>query len=231
MPRVSNHEAAGPWSVISIYLEISSSSRSSVRGPHPPIATTTMSMATAIRPNTPLVPAVCRKKPMMKLANTVLMPAERVGEADRAGPYPGRKQLGLIVVERVGQHVVRQRDQHAEQDQQRHRGLERESARRTCRCSRRRRPPAICARILSAKLMASNGPNGVGDGDDEGIEQAAVQIDAGLLGDQRRHPGGEAVEAEGLEELEHHQHDRCGYDSGARQISRRRPRGSAFSTA
>ena len=28
--------------------------------------------STAIRPNTPLVPAVCRKKPIMKLANTAL---------------------------------------------------------------------------------------------------------------------------------------------------------------
>src|ERR1700761_1928378 len=54
------------------HCEISSSSRSSVRGPQPAIETTTMIMATAIRPNTPLVPAVCRKKPMMKLANTAL---------------------------------------------------------------------------------------------------------------------------------------------------------------
>ena len=80
---------------------------------------TTMSMATAIRPNTPLVPAVCRKKPMMKLGKHRAEPAQRVGEADGARPYPGRKQFGLIVVERVGHHVVRQRDQHAEQDQQR----------------------------------------------------------------------------------------------------------------
>ncbi len=49
-----------------------------------------------------------------------------------------------------------------------------------------------------------------GDGDDEGVEQALAQLDAGLLRDQRRHPGGEAVEAEGLEELEHAQHQRAG---------------------
>ena len=44
-----------------------------MRGPQPPIETTTIVIATAIRPNTPLVPAVCRKKAMMKLAKTALI--------------------------------------------------------------------------------------------------------------------------------------------------------------
>ena len=44
-----------------------------MRGPKMPIDSTTISMANAISPNTPYVPARCRKKPMMKLANTVLM--------------------------------------------------------------------------------------------------------------------------------------------------------------
>jgi hypothetical protein len=57
----------------SSHREICSSSRSSVRGPQPPIETTTITIAKAIRPNTPFVPAVCRKKPMMKLANTALI--------------------------------------------------------------------------------------------------------------------------------------------------------------
>ena len=53
--------------------ETCSSSRSLVRGPKMPMERTTMAMAKAIRPKTPLVPADCRKKAMMKLAKTVLM--------------------------------------------------------------------------------------------------------------------------------------------------------------
>ena len=54
--------------------EICSSSRLLVRGPKMPIDSTTISMAKAIRPNTPVVPSKCAKQnPMMKLANTVLM--------------------------------------------------------------------------------------------------------------------------------------------------------------
>jgi len=54
------------------YLEICSSSRSRVRGPKTPIESTTISMAKAISPNTPWVPALCRKNPMMKLAKIAL---------------------------------------------------------------------------------------------------------------------------------------------------------------
>ncbi len=51
--------------------EICSSSIARVRGPKPPMESTTIAIAKAISPNTPVVPAVLRKKPMMKLANTV----------------------------------------------------------------------------------------------------------------------------------------------------------------
>ena len=45
----------------------------------------------------------------------------------------------------------------------------------------------------------------IGEGDDEGIFQALGDGDA-LLDQQRRHPIGKAVEAEGLAEIEHHEH-------------------------
>ena len=47
--------------------------------------------------------------------------AEGLGEADGAGADAGGKKLGLVAVERVGQDIVRERDEHAEQDQQRQR--------------------------------------------------------------------------------------------------------------
>ena len=45
----------------------------------------------------------------------------------------------------------------------------------------------------------------IGEGDDEGILQALGDGDA-LLDQQRRHPVGETIEAEGLAEVEHHEH-------------------------
>ncbi len=44
-----------------------------MRGPKIPIDSTTISIANAISTNTPVMPPSFRKKPMMKLANTVLM--------------------------------------------------------------------------------------------------------------------------------------------------------------
>ncbi len=60
--------------------------------------------------------------------------------------------------------------------------------------------------IRSANSAADQREQRIGEGDDEGILQRLRHMDA--LGDQqRRHPVGEPVEADRLEEIRHRQHD------------------------
>ena len=58
----------------------------------------------------------------------------------------------------------------------------------------------------SAKNTPISGPIGVGDGDDEGVGERLGDVDA-LRDQKRRHPAGEAVIADGLEQIVDHQHD------------------------
>ena len=51
--------------------EISSSASPLVRGPKTPIEIITTTMAKAMKPNTPPLPKFCRKKPIIRLVNTV----------------------------------------------------------------------------------------------------------------------------------------------------------------
>ena len=98
------------------------------------------------------------------------------------------------------------RDQHAEEDQKLHLALVREGHAEDADADGGADQLPFPLEFVG-EAHGEERAERVRDGDDEGIEQARAEVDSGLLGDQRRHPGGEAVKAEGLEELEHHQHD------------------------
>ena len=139
-------------------------------------------------------------------------PAEGIDEAHRPAADARGIELRLIGVERERHDVVRQRQQHAEDNERRGRAhlAERQPGNRHTQRAGHDQPFALEA---VGEEPRERGAQGCGNGDDEGVAEARRDRDA-LFHQECRHPVREAVEADRLEDVEDDQHQR------AREIGR-----------
>ena len=135
-------------------------------------------------------------------------PAPGIDETDRQRADAGRINFGLIGVEEERHRVVRQGQQHAEEDEQRG-GAHLAEEQPEHADAERDRGQQIFALEAVGEERAQERAEGRGDGDDEGVLQALRDGDP-LRDQERRHPIGEAVESDRLEDVEDDHHHGAG---------------------